>query len=435
MRAARRRSGSRSRCRRSTRPGSGTIAVALRAPQAERPPAETPRAAAGRRWPRSGDRDEARRQRRLKDETGSERVDRRDRRRRRRPPPRRTATSRIASPPSERPAPHARGSAPGSRPAAGSGARRRSAGGAAGAEEAASWLGVRRWRHRARDAPRSRPATRCRRPRHGPSAGSGIPAASAAGDVLLRAVADVERLLRPRSAASSSAGAKIAGSGLRAPEPAEVTTPSRAPARPQRSSTSGSETSQFETQTRRQARARAARPAPARRRHRRETGSPPSSVSTATSRPSSRESSRAQRSRSVGERRRVGALVGVVAVVGHLLCARRRPDAPRARCPSSAARCIHGGSSSTSVPSASRNTARVRHQSRAERLAGSRPWTESFWDENEDWVSGGDHVRRRGGDRLRRRPVRDRARAPASPRGSATASRSPSRAAPRPGCG
>ena len=49
--------------------------------------------------------------------------------------------------------------------------------------------------------------------------------------------------------ASASARSKIAGSGLRAPTSAEVTTPSRYGVSPTRSSTSCSETSQFETTT------------------------------------------------------------------------------------------------------------------------------------------------------------------------------------------
>ena len=187
-----------------------------------------------------------------------------------------------------------------------------------------------------------------------PDAGGPAPATSSS-----RRVADVERLGGGAQPAISSACEKITGSGLREPDPAEVTTPSSGSPSPQRSSTSVSETSQFETQTSRSPRARRSASAGAASGYGAEADRGHHRLD--------RDLAVELRGEDVGaaraqgrERGRVVALVRVLLVVGHLLAHRAREVARRARRPSSAARCTHGGSSSTSVPRASRKTARGR---------------------------------------------------------------------------
>ncbi len=159
---------------------------------------------------------------------------------------------------------------------------------------------------------------------------SGMPAARAAGDVLGGGVADVEGLAARSSRRSRSAGSKIAGSGLRTPTPAEVTTPSSAPPSPQRASTSGSDTSQFDTQT-------SLRPEPAKlgqRRRRVVEGPEADRGHHRLDRDLASELAREHRGAAGAQlRQRVGvaSLVAVLPVVGHLGAHGARPGGRRAR--------------------------------------------------------------------------------------------------------
>ena len=253
--------------------------------------------------------------------------------------------------------------------------------------------------------------------------------------------------------ASSSAGAKIAGSGLRTPASAEVTTPSSAPPSPQRSSTSGSETSQFDTQTSLQA-----EPAQLGQRRRRVGKGPEADrghhrldrhlLVPAPSR-APRRSGRAARRASPRRAPR-----GCDPCSSPSRRAPRSPGARPAATPSASARCTQGGSSSTRVPSASnmhgagavmRAFSRRNQPERGRREPGwSRLLGESravlpaasFWEQPQRPDLGRDHDGGRDRDRVRRRPPGDRqggARGGQGGRGTAVARRrDPAAARPSP---
>ena len=231
------------------------------------------------------------------------------------------------------------------------------------------------------------------------------PAASSAG------VSPTWSASRAEHRAIRSAALKIAGSGFLAPTPAEVTTPSMAAPKPQRASTSGSDTSQFDTQIEAEPHPRSSASAgPASSKARKRIVD--IIVSTPTSRPSPRGEHAGTAGAQVGQRGGVASLVAVLAVVGHL-GADGGDQAVVGLDVERLGECGQGGSSSTRVPSASSSTARreswfMRAFSRRNPPADGRtpkPVNESFWQQNGDLISALDHDGGRLRDRICGRPA------------------------------